>query len=266
MEQIRTIIVDDEPLGRSRIAALLEDEEDIEVVAQCGDGVEALRVIGQSSPDLLFLDVQIPELTGFELLESLDRIEPPVVIFVTAHDEFALRAFDVHALDYLLKPFDDERFYQALDRARAHLRDQDAAALRRRLRDFLSHANDLHGGASISNHERRRLTRIVVKDGDRILFLRVDDVDWIEAADYYAKIHVGGSAYLIRETLANLEQQLDPERFVRIHRSTIVNLDRVQEMQPWFHGAFVVILVDGTELRLSRSRREHLQSRLQQSF
>ena len=265
MEQIRTIIVDDEPLGRSRIESLLEDEQDIEIVAQCGDGVEALRVIKESTPDLLFLDVQIPEITGFELLDSLDRFDPPIVIFVTAHDEFALRAFDVHALDYLLKPFDDERFHEALNRARTHLRDKDAATLRRRLRDFLRETHDL-GGSEPTSHSTRRLTRIVVKEGDRILFLKVDDVDWIEAADYYAKIHTGTSTYLIRETLANLEMQLDPERFVRIHRSTIVNLDRVQEMQPWFHGAFVVILTDGTELRLSRSRREHLQSRLQQTF
>ena len=266
MDQIRTIIVDDEPLGRSRIASLLEDEEDIEIIAQCGDGVEALRVIKESSPQLLFLDVQIPELTGFELLDALDRVAPPVVIFVTAHDEFALRAFDVHALDYLLKPFDDDRFHHALDRARAQLRDRNAASLRRRLRDFLHETNELREGEPSAGHPPRRLTRIVVKEGDRILFLKVDDVDWIEAADYYAKIHVGNSTYLIRETLANLEVQLDPERFVRIHRSTIVNLDRVQEMQPWFHGAFVVILVDGTELRLSRSRREHLQTLLQQTF
>lgn len=263
MDQIRTIIVDDEPLGRSRIAALLEDEDDIDIVGQCGDGAEASRVIEESKPDLLFLDVQIPEMTGFELLDSLDHTNPPVVIFVTAHDEFALRAFDVHALDYLLKPFDDERFYRALDRAREHLRDHDAATLRRRLKDFLQDTTEIQNGHA---SEHRRLTRIVVKEGDRILFLKVDDIDWIEAADYYAKIHVGSAAYMIRETLANLEQQLDPERFVRIHRSSIVNLDRVQEMQPWFHGAFVVMLEDGTELRLSRSRREHLQSLLQQTF
>ena len=264
MEPIRTIIVDDEPLGRSRIAALLEDEDDIEIVAQCGDGAEALRVIEESQPQLLFLDIQIPEMTGFDLLRSLDRANPPVVIFVTAHDEFAIQAFDVHALDYLLKPFDDERFYQALDRARTHMHAHDASAPRHRLREFLREANG--DGPQSPDRERRQLTRIVVKDGDRILFLKVDDVDWIEAADYYAKIHVAGSTYMIRETLANLEAQLDPERFVRIHRSTIVNLDRVQEMQPWFHGAFVVLLVDGTELRLSRSRREHLQTRLQQTF
>ena len=263
MDRIRTIIVDDEPLGRSRLASLLEQEDDVEIVDQCGDGAEALAAISELNPDLLFLDVQIPELTGFELLASLDRVDPPVVIFVTAHDEFALRAFDVHALDYLLKPFDDERFHQALDRARAHLRDQDGAAVRRRLMDFLK---DTNGNKAIVDPARRLLTRMVVKDGDRILFLKVDDIDWIEAADYYAKIHARGATYIIRETLANLEQQLDPERFVRIHRSTIVNLDRVQEMQPWFHGAFVVFLVDGTELRLSRSRREHLQSRLQQTF
>lgn len=266
MERIRTIIVDDEPLGRSRLASLLEEEEDIEIVAQCGDGAEALAAIGDLNPDLLFLDVQIPELTGFELLASLERPDPPVVIFVTAHDEFAIRAFDVHALDYLLKPFDDERFHQALDRARVHLGNHDADTARRQLMDFLGETNGVSGHEAVVDPARRLLTRIVVKEGDRILFLKVDDIDWIEAADYYAKIHARAATYIIRETLANLEQQLDPERFVRIHRSTIVNLDRVQEMQPWFHGAFVVFLVDGTELRLSRSRREHLQIRLQQTF
>lgn len=263
MDQIRTVIVDDEPLGRSRIAALLEEEDDIQIIAQCGDGAEALRTIEESDPDLVFLDIQIPELSGFELLRSLEPANLPAVIFVTAHDEFALQAFDVHALDYLLKPFDDERFHQALDRARAQLSD-DARHLRRRLQQFLAAEEAIEPIRSTG--PRRLLTRIVVKEGDRIRFLRVDDVDWIEAADYYAKIHVGGETYMIRETLANLEAQLDPERFVRIHRSTIVNLDRVREMQPWFHGAFVVLLEDGTELRLSRSRREHLQSMLQQTF
>ena len=263
MDQIRTVIVDDEPLGRSRIAALLEEEEDIQIIAQCGDGVEALRTIEETNPELVFLDIQIPELSGFELLRSLDPARLPAVIFVTAHDEFALQAFDVHALDYLLKPFDDERFVQALDRARAQLSD-DAGRLRRKLQQFLA-AGDAFEPVR-PNGARRLLTRIVVKEGDRIRFVRVDDVDWIEAADYYAKIHVAGETYMIRETLANLEAQLDPERFVRIHRSTIVNLDRVREMQPWFHGAFVVLLEDGTELRLSRSRREHLQSLLQQTF
>ena len=266
MDRIRTIIVDDEPLGRSRLASLLEQEPDIDIVAQCGDGAEALAAISELEPDLLFLDVQIPELTGFELLASLDRLHPPVVIFVTAHDEFALRAFDVHALDYLLKPFDDERFQQSLARARVHLEDLDASTVRRRLLNFLEDTNGMHANKRAGDPARRPLTRIVVKDGDRILFLKVDDIDWIEAADYYAKIHAQGVTYVIRETLANLELQLDPDRFVRIHRSTIVNLDRVREMQPWFHGAFVVFLVDGTELRLSRSRREHLQSRLQQTF
>jgi two-component system LytT family response regulator len=265
MDRIRTIIVDDEPLGRSRLASLLQEEDDIEIVAQCGDGAEALAAIGELDPDLLFLDVQIPELTGFEVLAALDRADPPVVIFVTAHDEFALRAFDVHALDYLLKPFDDERFQQALARARSHLGNQDAVDVRRRLMDFFGETNGMTSNGHTADRERL-LTRIVVKEGDRILFLKVDDIDWIEAADYYARIHARGATYVIRETLANLEQHLDPERFVRIHRSTIVNLDRVQEMQPWFHGAFVVFLVDGTELRLSRSRREHLQSRLQQTF
>ena len=263
MDQIRTLIVDDEPLGRSRIAGLLEEEEDIQIIAQCGDGVEALRTIEETNPDLVFLDIQIPELSGFELLRSLDPARLPAVIFVTAHDEFAVQAFDVHALDYLLKPFDDERFVQALDRARAQLSD-DAGRLRRKLQQFLAAGDALE--PTRPNGSRRLLTRIVVKEGDRIRFVRVDDVDWIEAADYYAKIHVAGETYMIRETLANLEAQLDPERFVRIHRSTIVNLDRVREMQPWFHGAFVVLLEDGTELRLSRSRREHLQSLLQHTF
>ena len=176
MERIRTNIVDDEPLGRSRLASLLQEEDDIEIVAQCGDGAEALAAIDQLHPDLLFLDVQIPELTGFELLAALDRHDPPVVIFVTAHDEFALRAFDVHALDYLLKPFDDERFHQALDRARLQLGDQDAAAVRSRLMDFLGETNGMTAKKRSGDRARRTLTRIVVKDGDRILFLKADDI------------------------------------------------------------------------------------------
>src|SRR5687768_14635999 len=207
MDRIRTIIIDDEPLGRSRLASLLEQEDDIEIVDQCGDGAEALAAISELNPDLLFLDVQIPGLTGFELLAALDRMHPPVVIFVTAHDEFALRAFDVHALDYLLKPFDDERFHQSLDRARMHLKDHDASAVRRRLMDFLEDTNGIPANRRRDDPARRPLTRIVVKDGDRILFLKVDDIDWIEAADYYARIHAQGATYIIRETLANLERQ-----------------------------------------------------------
>ena len=172
MERIRTIIVDDEPLGRFRIASLLENEDDIEIVAQCGDAAEALAAIAENDPDLLFLDVQIPEMTGFELLAALDRTDPPVVIFVTAHDEFALRAFDVHALDYLLKPFDDERFHQALDRARSHLGDQDAAAVRRRLMAFLGETQGLSADKPIGVSPRRMLTRIVVKDGDQLAYYR----------------------------------------------------------------------------------------------
>jgi two-component system LytT family response regulator len=246
---LRVLIVDDEPLGRQRLRALLEAEPDIEVIGECFDGPGAVTAIRQQRPDLLFLDVRMPELDGFGVLEAMGDDRPPGVIFVTAYDKYALRAFEVHALDYLLKPFDRERFQKALERARAQIAQSQTAGVNEQLRALLE---DARAG-------KKYVDRIVIKSTSRVFFLRVEEIDWIEAAANYLKLHVGKEAHLLRETMNGLEARLDPEKFLRIHRSTIVNIERIQELQPWFHGDYVVLLRDGTKLTLSRSYRQKLQ-------
>ncbi len=253
---IRTLIVDDEPLARTRIRSLLEREPDIEVVGESGDGQQAVAMIQELQPDLLFLDVQMPALDGFAVLEAIDAERLPAVIFVTAYDRYAIRAFDVHALDYLLKPFDRERFPRALERARAQLqRDEKVAASEK----LLALIEDVQS-------QKKPLQRLVIKAAGRVFFLRLEEIDWIEAAGNYVKLHVGAETHLLRETMNALEGRLNAEQFVRIHRSTIVNLDRIQELQPWFHGDYRVILHDGTQLTLSRGYRQKLQELLGNSF
>jgi len=244
----RTLIVDDEPLARERLRQLLEPEAEIELVGECADGREAVAAIREKSPDLVFLDVQMPELTGFEVLEQVRGGRMPVIVFVTAHDQFALKAFEVHAVDYLLKPFDRDRFQTALRRALDHIQRDHAGELNQRLSALL---NDLKPSA-------RPLDRLAVKSGGRVVFVRVDDIDWVEAADNYVELHVGAESHLHRETMADLEQMLPPGKFMRISRSTIVNVDRIKELQPLFHGEYAVILRNGTRLTLSRSYREKL--------
>jgi len=244
--KLRVLIVDDEPLARERIRALLRDAPETEVVGECGDGRRAVAAIRRRKPDLVFLDVQMPELDGFEVLRALGPAEMPAVIFVTAYDRYALRAFEVHALDYLLKPFDRERFQRALARARSQLERDRHGAVEKRLLALLE---DLQPG-------RKRLERLVVKEGGRIFFLRADEIDWVEAQGNYARLHVGRETHLVRETMARLEAGLDPKHFARIHRSAIVNLERVREMRPDFHGDYAVVLRDGTRLTLSRNFRE----------
>ncbi|HYT90335.1 MAG TPA: LytTR family DNA-binding domain-containing protein [Gemmataceae bacterium] len=246
---MRVLIVDDEPLARQRLRALLEAEADIEVVGECADGRAALAAVRAHKPDLLFLDVCMPEADGFEVLEALADAPPPGVIFVTAYDRFALRAFEVHALDYLLKPFDRERFQKALERGRAQVERARSEDVSRQLQALLA---DTRTG-------RKYLDRVVIKSTSRVFFLRVEEIDWIEAAGNYLKLHAGNEAHLLRETMGNLEGRLDPDKFLRIHRSTIVNIERIQELQPWFHGDYVVLLRDGTKLTLSRSYRQKLQ-------
>src|SRR5437870_899526 len=224
--KIRTLIVDDEKLARKRIRRLLAGENDVEVIGECGDPQEAISAIQQRSPDLVFLDVQMSEMDGFSLLESARVQRMPAVIFVTAFDQYALRAFEVHALDYLLKPFDRARFRKALDRARAQLHQQSGAALDHRLSALLE---------SIGN-KPKHMDRVVIKSAGRIMFLRTDEIDWIEAADNYVRLHVGTESHLLRETLGALEARLDSTKFLRIHRSTLINIDRMKELQPWFHG------------------------------
>jgi two-component system LytT family response regulator len=244
--------VDDEPLARERLASLLSAEQDIEVIAQCRDGEEAVTAIDQHSPDLVFLDVQMPGLNGFEVIDAVGAEKMPLVIFVTAYDQHALRAFQVRALDYLLKPFDRERFVEALQRARTHIQRDETGDLGRRL---LALVKDLR-------RDQPKTDRLVVKSGGRLFFLRTDEIDWVEAAGNYVRLHVGQTSHLLRETMNAIEGRLDPEKFFRIHRSRIVNMERIQEMQPWLNGEYAVVLRTGTRLTLSRGYREKLQERL----
>jgi len=253
MAKIRTLIVDDEPLAREKIVDMLAGDAEIEIVGECGDGLAAVAAIEAHKPDLLFLDVQMPELDGFGVLEVIE--ETPVIIFVTAYDQYALRAFEVHALDYLLKPFDRERFNKALQRAKHQIARERAGAAPQELIALLA---DLKA-------RPKPLERLVIKAGGRVFFLRVDEIDWIEAAANYVKLHVGRESHLLRETINGLAAKLDPDKFLRIHRSIVINLERVKELQPWFHGDYVIILQDGTQLTSSRNYREQLRNLLGKS-
>ena len=252
MKKIRTLVVDDEPLARERLTSLLAAEADIEIVGQCRDGEEAVHAIVDHSPDLVFLDVQMPAMNGFEVIQAVGSERMPIVIFVTAYDQHALKAFQVRALDYVLKPFDRERFLEALQRARAHIQRDETGDLGRRL---LALVKDLR-------RDQPRTDRLVVKSGGRLFFLRTDEIDWIEASGNYVRLHVGTTSHLLRETMNAIEGRLDPEKFFRIHRSRIVNMERIQEMQPWLNGEYAVVLRTGTRLTLSRGYREKLQERL----
>lgn len=256
MTKIRTMVVDDEPMARERIVGLLQQEQDIELVGECADGQQAVSAIQAQHPDLVFLDVQMPACDGFGVIQQVGPDQMPAVVFVTAYDEYALRAFEVHAIDYLLKPFGRDRFQQTLQHAREHLDRRRAGDLGRRL---LALVQDL-------KPEPQMLDRLVVKSGGRVFFLRTDDIDWIEAAGNYVRLHLGDDAHLFRETMNNMEGRLDTRRFVRIHRSRIVNTDRIKELQPWFNGEYVVVLQNGTRLTLSRGYREKLQERLEKGF
>jgi len=254
-DRMRVLVVDDEPLARERLRSLLEKETDVELVGECGDGRAAVETIDAVKPDLVFLDVQMPELDGFDVLEAIEPDVRPHVVFVTAYDEYAVRAFEVHALDYVLKPFDRDRFRAALERARAEVARGEAAAenLEGRLAALLEELED----------RRKRLERIVVKSGGRVFFLRTEDVDWIEAAGNYVELHVGNDSHLLRETMNKLETRLDPKLFLRIHRRTIVNVERIRQLEGVTHGEYVVVLKDGTRLGSSRGYRESVQRLLE---
>ncbi|MBM3818710.1 MAG: response regulator transcription factor [Acidimicrobiia bacterium] len=256
MTKIRTLVVDDEPLARERVLSLLQQENDVEIVGECADGAQAVSAIQERAPDLVFLDVQMPGCDGFEVIRNIGADRMPPVIFVTAYDEYALQAFEVHALDYLLKPFGKDRFQQTLRHAREALERRRAGDLGRRL---LALVHDI-------KPEPQRVERLVVKSGGRVFFLRTDEIDWIEAAGNYVRLHLGTGSHLFRETMNRMEARLDTRRFARIHRSRIVNTERIKELQPWFNGDYVVILRDGTRLTLSRGYREKLQQRLGKGF
>jgi len=248
---LRVLIVDDEPLARGRLRSLLLTEPDLEIVGEAGDGHSALQQIADQQPDLVFLDVQMPELDGFGVLGELPADARPAVIFVTAHDQFALKAFEVHALDYLLKPFDRERLQKALHRARQQLAvPTGPAALQHQLSALLAGMNRPPAATSPD--------RLAVKASGRITFVNTADIDWVEAADNYVKLHAGKAEHLMRETMGAMEQRLTGAGFVRISRSLIVHPKAVRELQPLFHGDQAVILKDGTRLTMSRTHREAL--------
>jgi two-component system LytT family response regulator len=248
MAKIRALVVDDEPLARERVRRLLASDEEIEVIGECRDGFEAVAAINAARPDLLFLDVKMPGKDGFAVLEEVDAAVPAVV-FLTAYDKYAVRAFEACALDYVLKPFDEERFGKAVGRAKAALTHAPEPE-RSPAPPAAAYAVPPSGG---------HLKRLLVKADGRLVFVKTDEVGWVEASGNYALLHVGQSAHLVRESLASFEVRLDPEKFLRIHRSALVNLDRVRELQPLFHGQYRVVLDDGTRLTLSRRYRVGLE-------
>lgn len=246
--KIRTLIVDDEPLARQRLRKLLEADPDIDILGECSDGQQAVIDLEAMHPDLVFLDVQMPVLDGFGVVQALAGTAMPAMIFVTAHDRYALKAFEVHAVDYLLKPFDKVRFAAALAHAKAQIRHGSADTLSKKLEELLQ----------TIDARRPAPERMMIKSEGRIYFVRNADVDWVEAAGNYVRLHAGKESHLLRDSLTAVEKKLDPARFVRIHRSIIVNLERIRELQPVFHGDYVIIMQDGTELPVSRGCRDKL--------
>ena len=254
-ERIRALVVDDEAPAQLRLRRLIDREPDIDLVGACCCGTEAIATTRAERPDLLFLDIRIPPDDGFAVLDALGDDAPPAVVFVTASDEHAVRAFEANALDYLHKPFSAERFQTALERVRLRLREHEAGRHRDRLLSLL----DDHAG------DRGRVgyrDRIVIKTGSQLVFLDPEDVDWIEAEGVYVRLQVGEKSYLLRDSLRNVEQRLDPRRFLRIHRSTVLNLDRVKKIVPHFNGGALVILRDGRQLKMSRSYRDRVTATL----
>jgi two-component system LytT family response regulator len=257
MDRIRTVIVDDEKPARTRLLALLEQRSEIEVVGVARDGREAVALVRSRKPDLLFLDIHMPELDGFGVLREIPSGRLPVTIFVTAHDEYAVRAFEAHALDYLLKPFSDQRFEAALAHARESLNHTTKT-------QWISKISGLLDNDAAVEQDAPPLERIVLKIGGRVTFLEVKDLDWIEAAGVYLHLHISGKMHLYRSSLAAFLQRLDPQRFVRVHRSTAVNTARIRELRPRGHGDFTIVLHDGRELILSRAYRAELERWLRQ--
>lgn len=251
-ERIRALLVDDEPLARQKLRTLLASETDIKVVGECDNGVAAVEMVLRLHPDLIFLDIQMPGLDGFETLEAFGPDWVGAVIFVTAHDKHAIQAFEVHALDYVLKPFDRKRFQHALARARRHIELNRTGQVNRQLLSLLE--------------ERKEQKRIVVRNAGHILIVRCEEIDWVGAEGNYVNLHVGNNSYLHRETVSKMEARLDRRIFARIHRSTIVNVERIKKLRPLFHGDYEVTLTSGARLNLSRSYRAQLERALGQAF
>jgi two-component system, LytTR family, response regulator len=256
MERISALIADDERLARKRIRRLLTLEPDIEVMGECATGDETVQALRTRAPDLLFMDIQMPGQDGFEVLTSIARERMPMVVFVSAYNEHALRAFDVHAFDYLLKPFDGRRFQETVQRAREQFRRLRGGGVNERLVALLEDIGRSRGAAD----------RIAIKTNGHVVFVRTADIHWIEAADNYVCLHCGPETHILRETMNALEGRLDAAKFLRVHRSTIVNVDRIKELQPWFRGDYLLVLQDGTQVTLSRTYREKLQKTMLKTF
>jgi len=249
---IRVLLSDDESLARERLRSLLQEEPDLEVVAECADGKTAIALIKQEKPDLVFLDVQMPEVDGFGVVAALQRDHLPLTIFVTAYDRYAMKAFEVHALDYLLKPVGKERLSEALDHARKQLQHPSEGLFQRRVLDLLG---DLES-------RQKAPQRIVIKADGEIVCLKPMEIDWAESAGNYVCLHVGGNTHILRETITALESRLGPRQFLRVHRSTLVNVDRIKTLRPSLYGDYSILLRDGTKLTLSRGFRENVLRRL----
>lgn len=253
---IRAIIVDDEPLAREKVQLFAQGEKDIEIVDVCANGHEAIASYQKFKPELLFLDIQMPEMSGFDVLNQLNCNPLPGIIFITAYDEFALQAFEFHALDYLLKPYDRARFKKATDHARESIQSLSLAEVTtEQIKTLLDSIKQSHPS----------LDRLIVKTNGRIIFLKIEDIDWMEAAGNYVNLHVGNESHLVRETMNNIEKQLNPQKFIRIHRSTIININKIKELQPYFNGEYKVVLQNNTHVILSRGYRENFTSVLGKS-
>ena len=245
---LRVIVVDDEPPARMRLRRLMADHADVAIIAECGDGASAVQAIESAAPDLVLLDIQMPELDGFDVLQALELPQLPAIIFVSAFDQYALRAFQVHALDYVLKPVEADRLAEALAHARVRLAErQSSSGVVALLRDLTK--------------DRPYLSRVPVRSDGKVKVIDLETVDWLGAADNYVALHAGRREFLVRDTIAGIEQRLDPQQFVRIHRSTIVRIDRINELVPDLHGDFQVLLKDGTVLAMSRTFRSHVEER-----
>ena len=248
-EKITALIVDDEPLARKFIRRLLEDDRSVEIVGECGNGREAVAAVLEKKPDLVFLDIQMPEMDGFAVIESLGVENLPAVIFVTAYEQYAISAFEIHALDYLLKPFDRPRFEKAMKHAREKFADR---------RPNRSEQEQIAALLENVTQKPRFLDRLVIKADGRIVFLKTEDIDWIQADDKYVHLHTGNRSHLVRQTLTTMEAQLDTRKFIRVHRSAIVNIERIKELRPMFTGEYTIVLENGTKLTLSRSYKNKL--------
>ncbi len=271
--KIRALIVDDESLAREALLVLLNDDPEIEVIAECRNGKEAVTVIREQGPDVVFLDIQMPEMDGFQVVEEVGARRMPVTIFVTAYDKHALRAFEAHALDYLLKPFDHDRFDTALQRAKTFVRQQKlgeiSESLLAALQGLKSKDGESPSGADYRKPERAAhqepIDRVAIKSGGRVYFLKAEEIDWVEGAGDYLTLHSGSQTHLIRETMGNFHAKLDPKKFLRIHRSTLVNIERIKDIRPLYKGEYVVTLTSGIALKASRGYRHEIQSLLDEA-